>query len=75
MRGQSLLLKLEYLSNVKVEHQAYTNGVTTSFGYDGRGMISSVRHKQNASGHDLAYRQYWRDDRDRIKAWKPSIRN
>jgi RHS repeat-associated protein len=63
-------LKLEYLSNVKVEHQAYTNGVTTSFGYDGRGMISSVRHKQNASGRDLAYRQYWRDDRDRIKAWK-----
>jgi hypothetical protein len=33
-------------------------------------MIYSIRHKQSASGPDLAYRQYWRDNRDRITAWK-----
>jgi RHS repeat-associated protein len=33
-------------------------------------MISSVLHKNTASNRDLTYRQYWRDDRDRITAWK-----
>ena len=33
-------------------------------------MISSVQHRNDAAGHDLAKRDYWRDDRDRIVAWK-----
>ncbi len=32
--------------------QARTNGVTTSYGYDGRGMIDLVQHTKD--GHDLA---------------------
>ena len=44
--------------------------VTTSYGYDGRGMISSVRHRNDDAAHDLAFRDYRRDNRDRIVAWK-----
>jgi YD repeat-containing protein len=57
-----------YLPDGKVGSQVRTNGVTTTYGYDGRGMISSLRHTK--SGHDLAKRDYWRDERDRITAWK-----
>ena len=59
-----------YLPDGKVDYQAWTNNVWTKFEYDGRGMTSSVRHKHTATNHDLAYREYWRDDRDRILAWK-----
>ena len=58
-----------YLPDGKVDYQPFTNGVVTRYGYDGRGMIQSVSHK-NAGGQNLAYREYWRDDRDRILAWK-----
>jgi RHS repeat-associated protein len=34
-------------------------------------MISSLRHTKG--GHDLARRDYWRDDRDRITAWKRGV--
>jgi RHS repeat-associated protein len=57
-----------YLADGKVNYQARTNGVTTTYGYDGRGIISSLGH--TGGGHDLAKRDYWRDDRDRITAWK-----
>jgi RHS repeat-associated protein len=38
-------------------------------------MISSVRHRKEVDtstpvAYDLAFREYWRDDRDRIVAWK-----
>jgi RHS repeat-associated protein len=59
-----------YRPDGKVDHQTRTNGVTTSYGYNGRGMISSVRHRNDAVGADLAFREYWRDERDRITAWK-----
>lgn len=59
-----------YLKDGRVNYQARTNHVETRFEYDGRGMISSVRHKNTDSNHDLAYREYWRNDRDRIVAWK-----
>ena len=58
-----------YWPDGKVNYQANTNGVTTTFGYDGRGMISSVAHI-NGAGQNLASRTYWRDSRDRITAWK-----
>jgi len=57
-----------YWPDGKVKVQVRTNGVTTSYGYDGRGMISSVSHSKD--GNDLAKREYWRDNRDRIVAWK-----
>ena len=57
-----------YLSDGKVEHQDYSNGVRTDYGYDGRGMISSVSHKHGTQ--NLAYRDYWRDERDRILGLK-----
>ena len=59
-----------YLHDGKVDYQARTNHITTSYGYDGRGIISSVRHSNDVSGRDLARRDYWRDDRDRILGWK-----
>jgi RHS repeat-associated protein len=34
-------------------------------------MISSLRHTKDS--HDLARRDYWRDDRDRITAWKRGL--
>ena len=61
-----------YHPDGKVSSQFRTNGVTTSYGYDGRGMIGLLEHK-NASDQSLAYREYWRDERDRITAWKRGI--
>jgi hypothetical protein len=59
-----------YLADGKVDQQDYGNGLQTRFEYDVRGMIYSVRHKNLGANHDLAYRRYWRDERDRITAWK-----
>jgi RHS repeat-associated protein len=61
-----------YLPDGKVNYQARSNGVTTTFGYDGRGMIGSLSHN-NSAGQNLAYREYWRDNRDRITAWKRGV--
>ena len=55
-----------YRADGKLDHQDYGNGVSTTFGYDGRGMISSVAHRQNGSGPTLSSRSYTRDERDRI---------
>ncbi|HEV2841675.1 MAG TPA: RHS repeat-associated core domain-containing protein [Chthoniobacterales bacterium] len=57
-----------YWPDGKVDYQARTNQVTTRYGYDGRGMISSVLHEK--SNQSLGFREYWRDHRDRITAWK-----
>ncbi len=61
-----------YWPDGKVDYQARTNGVTTRYGYDGRGMISSVLHEKG--NQSLAFREYWRDNRDRIMAWKRGTR-
>jgi RHS repeat-associated protein len=54
----------------------YGNLTTTTFGYDDRGITSSVQHKRG-SGDILASRAYTRDWRDRItsfqKGYNPSI--
>ncbi|HEV2841930.1 MAG TPA: RHS repeat-associated core domain-containing protein [Chthoniobacterales bacterium] len=57
-----------YWPDGKVDYQARTNGVTTRYGYEERGMINSVLHEK--SNQSLAFREYWRDNRDRIVAWK-----
>jgi RHS repeat-associated protein len=59
-----------YLQAGRVNYQAWSNNLWTKYEYDGRGMISWVQHLNDAAGHDLARRDYWRDDRDRIKGWK-----
>ena len=59
-----------YLKDGRVDYQTWTHGELTEYEYDGRGIISSVRHRKTADGPDLAYREYWRDNRDRIVAWK-----
>jgi RHS repeat-associated protein len=59
-----------YLPDGDVDYQAWTNNVTTTYGYDGRGMVSSVLHRNTQQGQDLAKREYWRNDRDQILAWK-----
>ena len=58
-----------YLADGKVDYQARTNGVKTSYGYDERGIVSSVSNT-NPGDVSLAHREYWRDERDRILAWK-----
>ena len=63
-----------YLPDGKVDYQAWLH-VSTGYEYDGRGMISSVLHRNTDSGRDLAYRKYHRDDRDRIDAWKRGTNN
>jgi RHS repeat-associated protein len=59
-----------YLKDGRVDQQDYGNGVQSKYEYDGRGMISALRHKKSANGPDLTYREYWRDERDRITAWR-----
>jgi RHS repeat-associated protein len=73
--SQLELVRYAYHKDGKVEFQDYGNGVRSAFGYNGRGMIDSVHHKRNASGANLSYRDYWRDERDRIVAWKRSTDN
>src|SRR5213595_3541812 len=64
-----------YTDDGKIDHGDYGNGMTSAYGYDGRGMISSVQHKRTSNGQSLSYRDYYRDERDRIYAWKKSTSN
>jgi len=64
----------EYNADGTVDLQAWDH-VSTRYGYDGRGMVSSILHRNTAAGRDLARRDYWRDDQDRIVAWKRGIDN
>src|SRR5437588_4762652 len=55
-----------YMSDGKVNHIDYGNGMQTGLSYDPRGFISSTQHKQTATGAILASHSYTRDTRDRI---------
>ncbi len=61
-----------YLADGKVAHQDYGNGVATSLGYEERGFIQIVDHWRPSLQQDVSWRQYWRDDRDRITAFQKS---
>jgi RHS repeat-associated protein len=65
-----------YLHDGKVDYQAFggPGWVWTKFEYNGRGMIESVAHR-NGGSQNLASREYWRDNRDRIEAWKRGTDN
>ena len=61
-----------YLSDGKVGRVDYGNGVESALGYDGRGFIQIVDHWRPSLQQDISWRQYWRDDRDRITAFQKS---
>jgi RHS repeat-associated protein len=70
---QFQLINYHYRADGKVDHQDYGNGTTTTFGYDGRGFISSVSNtRPNAT---LSTRDYFRDNRDRVYAWESGSDN
>ena len=61
-----------YLPDGKVGQVDYGNGVRSALDYDGRGFVDIVDHyRYNVSPtQDISWRQYWRDDRDRITAFR-----
>jgi hypothetical protein len=70
--SQQPFVSYTYLVDGKVDHENYLNGIQSTFGYDGRGMISSIT-PQKAHQQTLASRQYFRDNRDRITTWNRKI--
>lgn len=65
-----------YHPDGKVERGEYGNSTISAYNYDGRGMISFVHHTRSSpSNQNLSYRDYYRDSRDRIYAWKKSTEN
>ena len=64
-----------YLPDGKVDHADYQNGVRTVFAYDGRGMPRIVEHFRISPYQNYSWREYWRDERDRITAFQKSTNN
>jgi RHS repeat-associated protein len=60
-----------YLADGKVGQIDFGNGVRTGYGFDARGMIQIVDHYRPGV-QDISWRQYWRDNRDRITAFQKS---
>lgn len=63
-----------YLPDGKVDHSILANGTRTDYGYDGRGLNSSIRTYMS-SGQEIWKRDYYRDDRDRIVALQRGSNN
>ena len=61
-----------YLADGKVGQIDYGNGVRSAIGYDERGFAQIVDHYNVPANRDISWRQYWRDDRDRITAYQKS---
>jgi RHS repeat-associated protein len=61
-----------YLPDGKVGQVDYGNGVRSAIGYDERGFAQIIDHYNVPSNQDISWRQYWRDDRDRITAYQKS---
>lgn len=60
-----------YLRDGKLDHEAYGNGVRSDLGYNGRGFINLTNtYLQSSPVQTYAKRDYWRDERDRIKGWR-----
>ncbi|MEN3369910.1 MAG: hypothetical protein V7609_2053 [Verrucomicrobiota bacterium] len=62
-----------YLPDGKVDHADYRNGVRSAYDYDGRGMTRVVDHYRIAGTQDLSWREYTRDERDRIISFKKGM--
>ena len=61
-----------YLADGKVGQVDYGNGARSAIGYDERGFINAIDHFNVPANQDYSSRQYWRDDRDRITAFRKS---
>ncbi len=59
-----------YLSDGKVGRVDYGNGVQSAIGYDERGFPQIIDHYNVPLNQDYSWRQYWRDDRDRITSFQ-----
>ena len=66
-------VEYHYLQDGKVDYQNSRPGVLTDFEYDGRGFTSSIKHSR--PGAELSRRNYYRDERDRIRAWQKGSAN
>ena len=64
----SKLAAYSYLPDGKVWQQDYGNETRSAFAHDGRGMIQIVDHHKVSPHQGYSWREYWRDDRDRITA-------
>ena len=64
------LAAYSYRADYKVDHTDYGNGMRSGLGYDSRGFIQMVDHCNVPLNQDYSWRQYWRDDRDRITAFQ-----
>jgi hypothetical protein len=61
-----------YLQDGKVDHVDYGNRMRSAVAYDARGFPQVVDHYNPGLNLDYSWRQYWRDDRDRITAFQKS---
>jgi RHS repeat-associated protein len=61
-----------YLSDGRVGRVDYGNGTQSALGYDERGFVQIVDHYKPSLQQDISWRQYWRDNRDRITAFQKS---
>jgi YD repeat-containing protein len=59
-----------YLADGKVDYNDYGNGVRNDIGYDGRGFANLTNSLRLSPSQPYSKRDYWRDSRDRITAWK-----
>jgi len=59
-----------YLPDGKVDYLDYGNGVRNRLGYDGRGFPNLIDISRYSPAQMITHRDYWRDTRDRITAWK-----
>jgi RHS repeat-associated protein len=64
---QHQLINYYYRADGKVDHQIYGNGTRSDFGYDGRGFTNSTHHYRMSPSQNYSYRDYARDERDRMR--------
>jgi RHS repeat-associated protein len=59
-----------YLRDGKLDYEDYGNGVRSDLAYNGRGFVNLTNTYRQSPVQTYAKRDYWRDERDRIKGWK-----
>jgi hypothetical protein len=64
------IVRYFYLADGKVDYYDYGNGVRNDLDYDGRGFTKLTNSFRLSPSQPYTRRDYWRDNRDRIVAWK-----
>ena len=64
------IVRYYYLKDGKVDYYDYGNGVRNDLDYDGRGFTKLTNSFRLSPSQPYTRRDYWRDSRDRITAWK-----